>query len=399
MGIPPGQKRPSQYTHGYTAPDCSDPHVPEQQHRLVRAAGSWGGPAGVRAGVLTPKTHQHTMVSARAPSLAACAALALAHVPRVAAHGAENHGGDGGGADTVVVAKAVAAVLYFVLTFAAGWLVRPGASPVLLSFANVFSAGVFFATGLLHMLYAGVIEFDALEWTDEYPVAFAVALGAFVATQGVDLWAQQRAHEGRDGDAAVAGPVAVPSKDVDPEDSMVPYEAADALTAHEDGHHAHTHAHAHAHAQMQQSVLGVLLVSFFSHSIVEGLAIGIQSELSSVVQLGVSLFLHKAFAAVALGIALVRNVESRAGRAARLAAFAIATPVGIVVALLLHENTTGSTQLALAAFLDSASAGAFVYIALFGVLLPEIADKEALRATYWAFAGGCGCIAAFMLWH
>ena len=114
---------------------------------------------------------------------------------------------------------------------------------------------------------------------------------------------------------------------------------------------------------MSKSTCIVLVIALFVHSIIEGIAVGIQDTFDFALFLSISIALHKLAAAVSLGGTVSRTDFTFWKGFGLIAFFAVATPIGLLVGLGLKS----SSPLA-APVLNSLSAGTFIYVSCTEIL-------------------------------
>ncbi|KAL3918545.1 MAG: hypothetical protein SGPRY_005974 [Prymnesium sp.] len=228
------------------------------------------------------------------------------------------------------------------VVFAAAWggvmlprLMSRRASPAPLSLASLLSGGVMLGAGLLHLLP------DATESLGgEYPFAnvlFAVGLV-------VPMVVEKLAHSSSQRKQLLSAEAQETNPDMSDEE----------------------------HPATFSPMLVMFALSF--HSVLEGLAQGAATSLAMSFELLLVIILHKGLAAFALGCVFVQSAISRQRANALGLIFASATPVGIVVGLLLHVGLEGETWVACAIALAS---GSFCFVALQEVIPAELNSRRA----------------------
>mmetsp|Transcript_26057 Transcript_26057/g.38527 ORF Transcript_26057/g.38527 Transcript_26057/m.38527 type:complete len:337 (-) Transcript_26057:223-1233(-) len=139
---------------------------------------------------------------------------------------------------------------------------------------------------------------------------------------------------------------------------------------HHDHHHHEHHIFQHLHGSLLAS--GVLLSALSIHSLLEGLAIGISSDESSMISIMSAILAHKAFAAYALGSSMVASEVKRSHFVVLGNIFAISSPLGIIIGILLLEGSRDSAEGGIfTAVIKSMVAGTFLFISII-----ELANKE-----------------------
>ncbi len=259
-------------------------------------------------------------------------------------------------------------LLAVLLIFAAGWLGgslplagrRTGADSPWLSCGNALSAGIFLGIGLIHMLPDADAGWRELGYG--YPVAFVMAAGAFAFILLLEhVLLPESAHAMTHAHAGEGLPTIAPSKQKTP------------------GH-----------------VYGLLLGLSF-HSVLAGIALGLQPALAEVAAILVAILAHKVTEGLALGLALARSGERRRFRRL-ITIFALTTPVGVLLGLFARRLIAPATGLAFDALVLSLAAGTFFYIASMDMLQDELL-KPGSRWAKWLFATlGLALTAALALW-
>jgi zinc transporter ZupT len=112
----------------------------------------------------------------------------------------------------------------------------------------------------------------------------------------------------------------------------------------------------------------VLLIALSTHALFEGIALGLTKDLSASVNIMLGLLIHKTAASMSLGISISKNFEDDEQRKGMilLFSFAMATPIGIAVGLML-QDTNDMVEIVFSAF----AAGTFIYIAASEVIVEE----------------------------
>jgi zinc transporter 1/2/3 len=142
----------------------------------------------------------------------------------------------------------------------------------------------------------------------------------------------------------------------------------------------------------------MLVVALSVHSLVAGLALGIQDSMGNLVVISVAIVAHKATDGFALGISLVRHETPAARSHGLVALLALMTPLGIAVGMTLGallgrtpDRYFNATALALAA-------GTFIYIAAVDILQDEFL-RPGSRFLKWLFALlGLALTAVLAIW-
>lgn len=151
-----------------------------------------------------------------------------------------------------------------------------------------------------------------------------------------------------------------------------------------DHHHDHDHDHAHAfHThdvpmdnESKSATPYVLTIGLAFHSIFEGLALAFAGSIDAMVLLIIGIGLHKFAEGFAMGSSLVK-MDLRLRRCLLLvAAFCIVLPIGIAIGLGLGEALDEDALNLTMSLTNSFAVGVFIYIAILGVYVEELAGKN-----------------------
>jgi zinc transporter 1/2/3 len=230
-----------------------------------------------------------------------------------------------------------------------------------LAWGSSFAAGVFLGAGLIHMLPGANEAWQALGWS--YPIGFLLAAMGFVLMLLVEhVLLPESAHE------------MLHAPSMERFEHGAGTERASAFTAY------------------------VVLVALSVHALVEGLALGAESELAGVLVIFLAIVAHKLSEGFALGVSLVRHPMPAARAWRLLALFSLATPIGIALGTAAGTTLEGATRLAFEAGFLSLAAGTFAYVATLDILRDEPHDAG-LRWSRWLLAGaGTGLMALLAIW-
>lgn len=349
-----------------------------------------------------------------APRAIASAAIVIINcglIPLVIAHGGSDSGGSRDGslnlrAKGLILVKIWCLILVFVGTFAGGispYFYRWNESFLLLG--TQFAAGVFLGTAWMHFLSDSAATFGDL--TDKtYPFAFMLCTAGYLVTMLGDLivaWMYQK----QDGSNITAIP---PQRiaDIRATESGVPTQTGEAaLNFLADGEPNMVKAASLVKkTSMGDSLLLILALCF--HSVFEGIAIGVAATEADAWRALWTVCLHKIFAAVAMGIALLRIIPNRPflSCAGYAFAFAISSPIGVAIGILIDATTQGHVADWIYAISMGFACGVFVYVAINHLLRKGLIhnpknpvipfDKPFYK--YLAVLTGAGLIAVVMIW-
>ncbi|XP_010534791.1 PREDICTED: zinc transporter 11 [Tarenaya hassleriana] len=274
-------------------------------------------------------------------------------------HGTGDHDHDGDeptkgsdlGSRSLILNKIGCLVVIFVVTLASG------VSPYFLKWSEgflvvgtQFAGGVFLATALMHFLPDADETFEDLLPSRDYPFAFMLASFGYLLTMLSDCVVSL-----------------VCSK------SQPPRESADLELQggtqqqkmnQNNTSHSHLTSSSHTASSVGDSVLLIIALCF--HSVFEGIAIGVSDSKSDAWRALWTITLHKIFAAIAMGIALLRMMPNRPflSSVAYSFAFAISSPIGVAIGIIIDATTQGSVADWIFAVSMGLACGVFVYVSV-----------------------------------
>lgn len=155
-----------------------------------------------------------------------------------------------------------------------------------------------------------------------------------------------------------------------------------------------TAGHSHVHlADLAQGDFGlrcvILLFALSLHSLFEGMAIGLQTDLFKLINLTIGISVHECLVAFALGISLARQNLARSTVVKLCIIFSVTIPLGIGVGMGvggIHNFVSGL----ISAVLQGLTAGTFVYVIFVEILPGEIdRNRDRLLKVFIMFIGFC----------
>lgn len=242
-----------------------------------------------------------------------------------------------------------------------------------LSYISCFAGGVFLAACLLDIIpdYLSDInaELEIRNLITDYPLPeFIMAMGFFTVLilERLVLSCKQQSEQG---------------------------ERQPLLSGQTSPSHGHGHGHAvsngsvaeleasggpHVHMDLQAHSSFRSFILFFSlslHSIFEGLAIGLQTTESKVVEVCIAILVHKSIIVFSLSVKLVQSAVPPLWIAAYVLVFALMSPIGIAVGICVMEADLEAGTL-VQAVLEGLAAGTFIYITFLEILPHELNSPE-----------------------
>ncbi|XP_008244614.2 PREDICTED: zinc transporter 11-like [Prunus mume] len=275
----------------------------------------------------------------------------------------------------LILAKIWCLIIIFVATFI------PGVSPCFFKWSEwflvlgtQFAGGVFLGTALMHFLSDADETFKDLT-KKEYPFAFMLACGGFLLTMLADCVISYVLEKNKGGGSA-------PDLELQGKDKA---NVRQGLTS------------------LGDSIL--LIVALCFHSVFEGIAIGVANTKADAWKALWTISLHKVFAAIAMGIALLRMMPNRPflSCAVYAFAFAISSPIGVAIGILIDATTQGAVADWIFAISMGIACGVFIYVAVNHLLAKGYKPNKAVSIDkphykFLAVLLGVGVIAVVMIW-
>ncbi|XP_031146202.1 zinc transporter ZIP1 [Sander lucioperca] len=144
------------------------------------------------------------------------------------------------------------------------------------------------------------------------------------------------------------------------------------------GHHVHVDFQAHSPFRSF-----MLFLSLSLHSVFEGLAIGLQSTDSKVLEICIAILVHKSIIVFSLSVKLVQSAVRPLWVAAYIGVFAMMSPIGIGIGISVMEAHLAAGAL-IQAILEGLAAGTFIYITFLEILPHELNSpgKQLLKVLF-----------------
>ncbi|KAK1392828.1 Zinc transporter 11 [Heracleum sosnowskyi] len=261
-----------------------------------------------------------------------------------------------------------------------------------------FAAGVFLGTAMMHFLSDANETFEDLT-EKAYPFAFMLACAGYLFTMLADsvisyVYAKQKTTSISANDVELQGDQSEKRNDTE-------------LAASHQGHHGSNNHFVKAPEASASSVGDSILLIFALcfHSVFEGIAIGVAETKADAWKALWTICLHKIFAAIAMGIALLRMIPDRPllSCAAYAFAFAISSPVGVAIGIVIDATTQGAVADWIFAISMGLACGVFIYVSINHLLTKGYAPLKSVKVDtphykFLAVTLGVGVIAVVMIW-
>ncbi|XP_022716755.1 zinc transporter 11-like [Durio zibethinus] len=298
---------------------------------------------------------------------------------------------------SLILVKIWCLILVFVGTFIGG------VSPYFLKWnqgflvmGTQFAGGVFLGTAMIHFLSDANETFEDLK-TKQYPFAFMLACAGYLLTMVADCMVSYVCGRGNtssnnNGDLELQG--AEQSKS-NPHRNPPVGNGINIACAQPS---SLTYV-----SSFGDSVL--LIVALCFHSVFEGIAIGVAETEANALNALWTISLHKIFAAIAMGIALLRMIPDRPllSCIAYAFAFAISSPVGVAIGIIIDATTQGAVADWIFAISMGLACGVFIYVSINHLLSKGYTPLKTVSVDtphhkFLAVLLGVGVIAIVMIW-
>ena len=162
------------------------------------------------------------------------------------------------------------------------------------------------------------------------------------------------------------------------------------------GHEEHLASKARGSTSAVYPYLLTLVLSV--HSIIAGIALGVESQLATSAALFFAIIAHKGMAAFALGVSLYRGRIPRSRLITIIVLFSLMTPVGIISGAVLDTVLTGRDGQWFEGIFDALAAGTFLYVAVIDIIEGEFATVKDKWLKFSLVFLGVTVMAVVALW-
>ena len=210
---------------------------------------------------------------------------------------------------------------------------------LLFSYGNAFAGGVFLSVGMIHMLGEAAEQFQDLWPQVDYPFVFVIATASFLILLFIERVTFKQ---------ATFDEIQLKAFDADIPESF-------------------------QHSSFTKNVLFpiILLLTLSVHSLLTGIALGLQSSFSDITILLIAILAHKSTAGFALGVSLERSHLKRKIKVLMILIFAVMTPLGILLGVSFSHLFAMRQREIVEAIFNAAAAGTFLYIAALDIFAEE----------------------------
>jgi solute carrier family 39 (zinc transporter), member 1/2/3 len=243
---------------------------------------------------------------------------------------------------SLITLKIIFALVIFLITIIAGlWPLHLAQKQKdILSLGNIFAHGVFLSAALIHLLPEAGKAFGALWQNSNYPIASLICIITYTLLFSLERWATSN-HKFKHFSSTLTTPI-------------------------------------------------ILVIVLTIHSLSEGSAIGINASISGTIIIFAAVIAHKSSESIALAANLHHYTLSIKTITKIIIAFALTTPIGILISAFIQHVTFTSIGELLAGIFNAIAAGTFLYLGTAHI----IADPSHCKVESYTFIPG---ICAFLL--
>ena len=215
---------------------------------------------------------------------------------------------------------------------------------------NIFAGGIFLGGGLMHLLPESIENLEGLVEGIEFPFAFLIAAIGFLLI----LFIEEVALKGEEDVGEMSeGRVAYPF--------------------------------------MLTFILSV-------HSVIAGMALGLNAGLLTGVTIFIAIIAHKGFETFALGVSLHNTNFSYRRQVAVIAFFSCMTPLGIILGAIFSNYLRDSSSQTFEGGFNALAAGTFIYVAIVEIINESFGEGNDRLAKFGSILLGFGMMAILALW-
>ncbi|XP_040208500.1 zinc transporter ZIP2 isoform X2 [Rana temporaria] len=266
-----------------------------------------------------------------------------------------------------------------------------GIYELILCLISSFAAGIFLGACLLHV----VADFlsDAAEQLAyiNYPMGeLILSLGFFfvLLIERIVLQTSQFCKRNtQDG-------ISMDSIPSSPDDYQEKVDPPSAISMAPENPHNHVHTQVYSSSSFRSLIL---FCSLSIHSVFEGLAIGLQSNYSSALQIAIAVLIHKGIIVFSLSLKLIQSMTRPAWLITYIVIFSLMSPIGITIGIIVTLQKTSILTL-VQTILAGIASGTFVYVTFLEILPQELNSGERPLLKVFFIIIGFAVMAVVAIW-
>lgn len=142
----------------------------------------------------------------------------------------------------------------------------------------------------------------------------------------------------------------------------------------------------------------VLMLALSVHSIITGVALGLESQMVTMLAILIAVLAHKTTAAMALSLSFGRGDVAAPRRRKLTAIFLMTTPLGVALGTTGGHYLTGTDEALAEGLFDALAAGTFIYVAVVDILMEEINSTPVRLPLFVMTTLGFGLMVLLAVW-
>ena len=274
--------------------------------------------------------------------------------------------------------KGIAIVMLFLLSLFAGLLplkIKPSpgqgnARPLFLSLCNCFAGGVFFATCLLDLLpmirekyqeafnLAGIhMAFPVAEFTTGAGFFLVLTVEQIVHTFYASSWLHA-SHGTHSHNKPLLGDRSAKEGFYSSSSSSLRPQQRKKNKAGESSFRVY-----------------ILILALSMHTIFEGLALGLITDVDRLVQIAIAIVIHKSIIGFSLSVNLVQHEKETKTVVKSALLFSIMGPIGTAIGMAVLSNSNQQSSSLASGILQGIANGTFLYVTFFEIFQLELAER------------------------
>ncbi|OCU01583.1 zinc transporter ZIP1 [Xenopus laevis] len=233
-----------------------------------------------------------------------------------------------------------------------------------------FAAGTFLGACLLHVVAEALSSIATELSYIAYPMGELILSLGFFFVLFIERIVLQYYYHSR---SQQLDEIALPPAQNSPEASCTEKQEHPAeINNDTDVSHNHIHFNLHSYSSFRSLIL---FLSLSIHSVFEGLAIGLQSNYSSALQIAIAVLIHKGVIVFSLSLKLTQSKIKPLWLLVYVITFTLMSPIGITIGIIVTlKKTTIITVVQ--AILEGIASGTFVYVTFLEILPQELNTEE-----------------------
>ena len=119
----------------------------------------------------------------------------------------------------------------------------------------------------------------------------------------------------------------------------------------------------------------ILVLALAMHSVFEGLALGLITEMDRLTQIAVAIVIHKSIIAFSLGVNLVQHELPVGAIVKSILIFSAMAPIGIGLGILVLRSATVQSSSLASGILQGVACGTFLFVTFFEIFQKELSER------------------------